>query len=241
MQDEIALIMAAGKGVRMLPLTKKIAKPLITVDGIPMIETIIKALNERGVSKIYIVTGYKKEQFKYLKSKYKNTELIENKEYKNKNNISSLKAAERIVGHNNCFVCEADLYIRDPSVFMNDFKQSCYFGKFINGHSNDWCFEVNNGQIVSIKKGGYNLYNMSGISYWLKDDILKIKEAVLQAYHEPAHKNLFWDEIVNIELININMGLHIIKKGQIFEIDTIDELKNIVYYVNLCMGVIENG
>ena len=63
---EVAILMAAGLGSRMKPLTDTVAKPLVRVNGVPLIETVIAALEKRGVSDIYVVTGYRAEQFDAL-------------------------------------------------------------------------------------------------------------------------------------------------------------------------------
>ncbi len=88
MNKEIAVLMAAGLGTRMAPLTEKVPKPAVKVFGKPMIETVMDALNVRGVSHIYVVCGYRKEKLFYLADKYKNVSFIENTEHLTKNNIS---------------------------------------------------------------------------------------------------------------------------------------------------------
>ena len=70
MMSESAIIMAAGLGERMRPLTEHTPKPLIKVKGSSMIETVIRGLHTRGIADILIVTGYLGEQFIPLVKKY---------------------------------------------------------------------------------------------------------------------------------------------------------------------------
>ena len=60
---ERAIIMAAGLGNRLSPVTLTTPKPLIKVNGSRMIDTAISALHKNGIFEIYVVVGYMKEQF----------------------------------------------------------------------------------------------------------------------------------------------------------------------------------
>ena len=228
MKNEIAILMAAGMGSRMLPLTERIPKPLIKVFGKTMIETIIDALEEYGIKRIYIVVGYKKEQFEFLQTKYTNVTLIENKEYTIKNNISSIFAVSDILGKENCFVCESDLYVADPSIFDVDLKHSCYYGKMVQGWSDDWGFDLDkDGRIIRVGKGVESTYNMVGVSYFTADDAKQLSKAIKSTYKQDGHENLFWDEVVDNELENINLIIHPIKEGQIYELDSVSDLETL--------------
>ena len=90
---ERAIIMAAGLGQRMKPLTLETPKPLISVNGKRMIDTVIDALRENGITEIYVVVGHLKEKFVGLEEQYPGLKLIENPYYNTCNNISSLYVA----------------------------------------------------------------------------------------------------------------------------------------------------
>ena len=75
-----AVILAAGFGMRMVPINTQTPKGLIEIHGEPLIERLIKQLREVGVENISIVVGFLKESYEYLIDKY-GVKLIVNVQY----------------------------------------------------------------------------------------------------------------------------------------------------------------
>lgn len=224
---EIAILMAAGLGSRMRPLTEHTPKPLIQVHGKPMIETVIEGLLARPVEDIYIVTGYLGEKFVPLCEKYPQVHILQNPDYQEKNNISSIYAAKDVLGTADCFICESDLYVADASIFRKDLKNSCYYGKMVHGFSDDWVFEQRNGRISRVGKGGTDTYNMVGVSYFQKEDACILQKEIVKAYEKEENGNLFWDEVVDQHLDQLRLTVEEVLEGQIVEIDTVEEWERV--------------
>ncbi|EPJ2546225.1 sugar phosphate nucleotidyltransferase, partial [Escherichia albertii] len=86
------VILAAGVGSRLRPITSNKPKCLVKVAGIPILEYQLNAYRQAGINNIYIIVGYEGEKIrnycKYIKDL--NITIVENDEYETTNNMYSL-------------------------------------------------------------------------------------------------------------------------------------------------------
>jgi len=128
------IILAAGKGQRLYPVTKITPKPLIKIKQKPIIEDTIEKAISAGITEILIVVGYKLEKFTYLISKYNGVKLIKNNEFSFKNNISSLFAVQK--NFKNSYIIDGDVLLK-TNIFQIPVTQATYFSQFLDGESSE--------------------------------------------------------------------------------------------------------
>ena len=105
-------------------------------------------------------------------------------------------------------------------------ESSYYFGKYIEGTSLDWCFEVDSkGRISKIKKAGESLYNMTGISYFTANDSEILAKVIRDSYRQADYRQYYWDEIVDLHLDKLHLHIEPIATSDLIEVDTPEELE----------------
>lgn len=222
-----AIILAAGLGSRLKPLTKEVPKPLVKVNGLSLIERQIYLLKEAGICEIVIVIGYMSDKFKFLEKKY-NVKLIYNNKYKEYNNIYSLYLAQDYL--NNTYILEGDVYLT-KNLFIENLKHSTYFAVKKEMYENEWVLKYDNKKRLEEIYIGYEkgAYVMSGISYWNIDDTKVIKDKLNKLIKNKNFKNLYWDDIVRKEVKNFNINVEEVDFNCVYEIDTVEDLENVPY------------
>ncbi len=223
---ERAIIMAAGLGKRMQPLTLKTPKPLICINGEPMIESIIKALQQNGIEEIHIVVGYLKEQFDYLKEKYK-VDLIENPYFNKYNNISSLFVARDYI--ENSIILDGDQIVKNPDILKKEFELSGYNAVWTETDTDEWLMQVEDGVVKSCSRnGGKRGWQLFSVSRWTKEDGNKLKHDLEKEFLENGNTDIYWDDVAMFcHFENYKLGIYEMNKNDIVEVDSIKELSEI--------------
>ena len=219
-----AVILAAGKGERLNPVTLKTPKPLIRVNGVRIIETIINALHKNGIYEIYVVTGYLKEQFEELKEDFPDIKLIENPYYDSCNNISSLYVARDHLEE--AIILDGDQMIHNPDVLTPFFVISGYNASWCAKDTDEWLLEVSDGIIKSCSRtGGKNGYRLYSISRWTAEDGAKLRRYIEEEFNR-GNTSIYWDDVPMFCFFKeFRLGIMEIKEEDVTEIDNLYELQ----------------
>ena len=216
--------MAAGVGKRMRPVTLQTPKPLVKVNGIRMIDTVIRGLHDNGIFEIYVVVGYKKEQFYNLPNEYPGLVLIENPYYATCNNISSLYVARDYISE--AMILDGDQVIYNVSVLNPEFKKSGYNSVWTDQKTNEWIQTVENGVVTSCSRsGGKKGWQLYSISRWNNEDGEKLKRHLEQEFDEKLNRQIYWDDVAMFCYPNeYELGIRKMEATDVAEIDCLEEL-----------------
>lgn len=215
-----AIILAAGVGMRMVPINTEVPKGLLEVDGEPLIERIIKQLHEVGVNEIHIVVGFMKEHYEYLIDEY-NVDLIANNEYTSKNNLHSLKLLSDYL--ENAYIIPCDIWCA-----KNPFNRyELYSWYMVSDLIDDSSYvRVNRKEeLVSIsKKQSGN--QMIGIAYLIRKEANKVRENIKKMILDKNYNNSFWEESLFVDK-KMMVYANVVHAREVIEINTYEQLREL--------------
>lgn len=183
-----AVILAAGFGMRMVPINMELPKGLIEVNGEVLIERIIRQLHEVGIEEICVVVGFMKESYEYLIDEF-GVELIVNQNYKEKNNLHSLNlVADRL---NNTYIIPCDIWCAS-----NPFsKYELYSWYMVSDRKNDESeVFVNRKKELIRTKEGVSGNAMIGICYLVEEEADFVCKCLKKYAGDKHYDDAYWEE-----------------------------------------------
>jgi len=235
-----AIIMAAGTGSRMNPVTLETPKPLVKVNGVRMIDTVIQALHANGIREIYIVIGYLKEQFEQLKTDYPNITLIENPYYDTCNNISSLYVARDYI--EDALILDGDQIIYNSAILDPQFERSCYNCIWTEQETDEWLLTVENDIVRSCSRtGGRHGWQLYSVSRWTTTDGQRLKRHLEIEFDDKKNRQIYWDDVALFCYpTEYELGIREMKANDIIEVDNLSELAVIDTSYKKYLGELSN-
>lgn len=215
-----AIILAAGCGMRMIPINMQTPKGLLEVNGEPLIERIIKQLHEADIKEIHIVVGFMKEQYEYLMDEY-NVNLIVNADYAVKNNLYSMKL---VLEHlSDSYIIPCDIWCA-----KNPFRRYELYSWYMVSDimDNESQVRVNRKmELVSVPQDSSG-NAMIGISYLMEKQAAIVRERIIQLCKDKGYNDSFWEEsLYNKERMIVQA--RVVHAADVVEINTFEELREL--------------
>lgn len=224
-----ALLLSAGLGSRLAPITDSVPKSLVTVNGESILFKQIDNLITNGINDITIVSGYLSDILKQaVWSKYKNIKIIENTDYQKTNNMYSAYLAKELF-NDELFMMNADVFfdsdiIRQMLICENKSVIAVDKGRYNNESMKVIC---NGNRVTSISKA-----ISKDDTYGTSIDVYKFSKSGAKAFidrcefyiEENKELNL-WSEVALNDALEMDEFLACDIYGRWLEIDDKNDLK----------------
>lgn len=182
-----AVILAAGYGMRMVPINTEEPKGLLEVKGETLIERLIKQLHEVGVQDIKVVVGFMKEHYEFLIDKY-NVKLVVNSHYKDWNNIYSLFLVKDDISDTYILPCDV-WFEKNPFSTIEDESWYLFGEEQVSG--SNW--QVKNNEKVRFNSSKGN--KMIGLAYLNEMQGKNISKLLEKSIGEKQYTS-FWEDVL---------------------------------------------
>ena len=215
-----AVILAAGYGLRMVPINMDCPKGLLTVDGEHLIDRLIKQLKEKQINDITVVVGFMKEKYEYLIDTF-GVKLVYNKDYATKNNLHSLNCVVNKIS--NTYIIPCDIWCVKNPFSDTEFYSWYMLNELID--SNSTVRVTRNQSIENIKKDQSG-NKMIGISYISENDSKQLKDNIKKLCKDIANDNVFWEKAL-FDMGNIEVNANIMLSSEVTEINSYEQLREL--------------
>ena len=215
-----AIILAAGFGMRMVPINHETPKAFLEIDGQPLVERLICQLQEVGIHDIKIVVGFMKEQFDYLIDKY-GVQLIVNPDYARKNNLHSLALASRYI--DNAYIVPSDVWCEKNPFSINELYSWYMISEIIESESD---VRVNRKKELVRVTDGKDGNSMVGISYLCGSVADQVKKNILDMCKQPEYDGSFWETALYKDN-KMMASARVVSSSEVVEINTYEQLRDL--------------
>ena len=218
-----AVLMAAGYGSRLAPITDHTPKGLLRVRGEVLVERQIAQLRAAGIADIFLVVGYLKEQFSYLASD-PHIHLVDNEDYHCCNNTSSIFRVLDVL--DNTYICSADNYFTE-NVFTPYVYRSYYASVYGDAPSEEYYLSVDDdGRITDVQIGGAHGWYMLGQAYFSRAFSARFAALLREAYEQdPSVRGLLWEQFYMRHIEELALERREYADGIIYEFDTLADIQ----------------
>ena len=206
-----AIILAAGMGKRLKELTSDNTKCMVKVNGVTLIERMLRQIERQNVSRIVVVTGYQGQKLRdYIETLGIKTPVvfIDNPIYDKTNNIYSLALASDKLCEEDTLLFESDLIFEDsildalvqdprPTLALVDKYEAWMDGTCVKLTADDCIDAFIPGKKINFEKTS-EYYKTVNVYKFSKDFSVNYYVPFLKAYEQALGENEYYEQVLRV-------------------------------------------